>query len=108
MLNEPGDAVIIHTGWSKLWGKDNARYTTTRLGLGVAAAEWLARQDPMIVGADNGPFIMQPLKAPGFQRLDGGVGRSAMISASRSGITGFVTCRSQPASSALRRSSACP
>ena len=23
---QPGDAVIINTGWGKLWGKDNARY----------------------------------------------------------------------------------
>ena len=22
---QPGDAVIINTGWGKLWGKDNAR-----------------------------------------------------------------------------------
>ncbi len=21
-----GDAIIIHTGWGKLWGKENARY----------------------------------------------------------------------------------
>ena len=26
MTIQPGDAVIIHTGWGKLWGKDNARY----------------------------------------------------------------------------------
>jgi hypothetical protein len=23
---QPGDAVIIHTGWARLWDKDNARY----------------------------------------------------------------------------------
>ena len=23
---QPGDAVLIHTGWGTLWGKDNARY----------------------------------------------------------------------------------
>ena len=23
---QPGDAVIIHTGWGRLWGTDNARY----------------------------------------------------------------------------------
>jgi kynurenine formamidase len=50
---QPGDAVIIHTGWGRLWGKENARYTKTSPGIGVAAAEWLARQDPMLVGADN-------------------------------------------------------
>ena len=24
---QPGDAVIIHSGWGKLWAKDNARRT---------------------------------------------------------------------------------
>src|SRR5262249_47262525 len=36
---EPGDAVIIHTGWGKLWGKDNARFAGSCPGIGVAAAE---------------------------------------------------------------------
>ena len=50
---QAGDAVIIHTGWGKLWGKDNARYSRGNPGLGIAASEWLARQDPMLVGADT-------------------------------------------------------
>lgn len=50
---QAGDAVILHTGWGKLWGKDNARYARNCPGIGVAAAEWLAKQDPMLVGADN-------------------------------------------------------
>ena len=57
---QPGDAVIIHTGWGRLWGKDNARYTKTCPGLGVAAAEWLARQDPMLVGSDNWGIGVSP------------------------------------------------
>ena len=50
---QPGDAVIVHTGWGTLWGKDNARYSRTSPGLGATAAEWVVRQDPMLVGADN-------------------------------------------------------
>ncbi len=50
---QPGDGVIINTGWGRLWGKDNARYMKTEPGIGVAAAEWLVRQDPMLVGSDN-------------------------------------------------------
>src|SRR5437879_10440109 len=49
----PGDAVIIHTGWGKLYGKDNARFVKSTPGVGVAAAEWLAKQDPLLVGSDN-------------------------------------------------------
>jgi kynurenine formamidase len=61
---QPGDAVLIHTGWGKLWGKDNARYTKTNPGLGTSAAEWLARQDPMLVGADNAPINVMPEADP--------------------------------------------
>ena len=49
----PGDAVLINTGWSTLWSKDTARYVGRHSGPGSAGAEWLARQDPMLVGADN-------------------------------------------------------
>ncbi len=61
---QPGNAVIIHTGWGKLWGKDNARYAKTCPGIGVAAAEWLAKQDPMLVGADNWPVEVAPNPDP--------------------------------------------
>lgn len=50
---QTGDAVIINTGFGRLWGKDNVRYYRTQPGLGVGAAEWLARQNPMIVGSDT-------------------------------------------------------
>ena len=69
---QPGDAVLIHTGWGTLWGKDNARYQRASPGLGTAAAEWLAKQDPMLVGADNGAVEITPnpdpqLAGPGHQ-----------------------------------------
>src|SRR5215831_4282425 len=61
---QPGDAVIINTGWSRLWGKDNARYMRGNPGIGVAAAEWLATQDPMLVGADSPPVEINPNPDP--------------------------------------------
>jgi kynurenine formamidase len=57
---QPGDAVIIHTGWGKLWGKDNARYVKSCPGIGVDAAQWLAKQDPMLLGADKWPVEVAP------------------------------------------------
>ena len=57
---QPGDAVIVHTGWGQLWGKDNARYVKSCPGLGIAAASWLAKQDPMLVGSDNWPVEVGP------------------------------------------------
>lgn len=61
---QPGDAVIIHTGWGKLWETDNTRYSKTRPGIGVAAAEWLALQDPMLVGSDNVGVEVEPNPDP--------------------------------------------
>ena len=52
--------MLIHTGWGTLWGKDNARYQRGSPGLGTAAAEWLAKQDPMLVGADNSAVEVSP------------------------------------------------
>jgi kynurenine formamidase len=69
---QPGDAVLIHTGWGKLWGKDNARYVKSCPGVGVAAAQWLVKQDPILVGSDNWPVEVAPnpdsqLSLPGHQ-----------------------------------------
>ncbi len=57
---QPGDAVIINTGWGRLWDKEGDRYLRTNPGLTTAAAEWLAKQDPMLIGADNGPVGVTP------------------------------------------------
>jgi kynurenine formamidase len=64
MSIQAGDALIVHTGWGKLWGKDNARYMKTDPGLGVAAAEWLATQSPMLVGSDNWSVEVNPNPDP--------------------------------------------
>jgi kynurenine formamidase len=61
---EPGDAVLIHTGWGAHWGVDNARYQGSSPGIGVAAAQWLVEQDPMLVGADNGGVEVAPNPDP--------------------------------------------
>lgn len=61
---EPGDAVIINTGWGQLWESDVPRFLGRAPGIGVAAAEWLAAQDPMLVGADNQPVEIQPNPDP--------------------------------------------
>ena len=43
-----------------MWGKDNPRYLKSNPGIGVAAAQWLAGQDPMLVGADNWSVEVAP------------------------------------------------
>jgi kynurenine formamidase len=61
---QPGDAIIINTGWGKLWGKDNARYAKTNPGLGVKAAEFLIAKDPLLLGADTAPVEVAPNPDP--------------------------------------------
>ncbi|HZR02260.1 MAG TPA: cyclase family protein [Burkholderiales bacterium] len=50
---QAGDAVLIHSGYGKLWGVDNAQYNKDTPGIGAPAAEWLAKQDIMLIGADT-------------------------------------------------------
>jgi kynurenine formamidase len=61
---QAGDAILINTGWHKLWGKDNARYGKSNPGIGVKAAQWLIAKDPMLLGADNGPVEVSPNPDP--------------------------------------------
>jgi kynurenine formamidase len=57
---QAGDAIVINTGWGKLWGKDNARYVKSCPGIGIKAAEWLVAKDPMLLGSDNWPVEVSP------------------------------------------------
>ena len=57
---QPGDAVLVRTGWSAFWGKDNARYVKSNPGIGVEAAQWLAIRNPMLVGSDNWSIEVAP------------------------------------------------
>src|SRR3546814_20629908 len=61
---EPGDAVVIHTGWGKLWATDNPRYVKSCPGIGAGAALWLAEQDPKLLGPANRPVAGAPQPNP--------------------------------------------
>lgn len=50
---EPGDIVLIRTGWGRFFGVDNARYLEGEAGIDVLAARWLTRQDVVAIGCDN-------------------------------------------------------
>jgi kynurenine formamidase len=51
---EPGDAIMIRTGWGKLYTeKDKGRYLASTPGIGIEAGEWLIKQNPMLVGSDT-------------------------------------------------------
>ncbi len=51
-----GDAVLIYTGFSKLWMRDNAKYLGYAPGVGEACAEWLAAQRISVAGSDTSSF----------------------------------------------------
>jgi kynurenine formamidase len=56
----PGDVALIHTGWGALWMKDNAKYVQTCPGIGVDAAQFLAAEEVVVVGADNWGVEVSP------------------------------------------------
>ncbi len=57
---QPGDAIIIHTGWGRLWDTEPARYAKGNPGIGVKAAEFLIAKDPVLLGADTAPVEVSP------------------------------------------------
>jgi kynurenine formamidase len=70
----PGDVVLLHTGWGSLWMKDNARFTASAPGIGVAAGQMLADAEVVVVGADTWGVEVMPnpdssLSAPVHQLL---------------------------------------
>jgi kynurenine formamidase len=51
---EAGDAVMINTGWGKLYNvKDKDKYLKSSPGIGIDAGKWLIEQNPMLVGTDT-------------------------------------------------------
>ncbi|MCA9026955.1 MAG: cyclase family protein [Planctomycetaceae bacterium] len=56
----PGDVVLLRTGHSKLWIKDNETYNSGEPGIGLEAARWLIEQNVAIVGADNWGIEVDP------------------------------------------------
>jgi kynurenine formamidase len=55
-----GDAALVHTGWGRLWGQDNARYGGSAPGLGIGAATWLAARNVLLMGTDTASIEVTP------------------------------------------------
>ncbi len=61
-----GDAVLIRTGWGRLWTVDNARFIKGEPGIGLEAADFLVKRNVMIVGADNWAVEVRPYPDQGL------------------------------------------
>jgi kynurenine formamidase len=48
-----GDVVLVHTGWGSLWLEDNAKFTGSAPGIGLAAAQYLVEREIVIAGSDT-------------------------------------------------------
>jgi len=59
-----GDAVLFHTGWGGLWGKDNALFLSGEPGPGIATVDWLYRHHVAITGADTWSYGPVPGEDP--------------------------------------------
>jgi kynurenine formamidase len=60
----PGDAVLFHTGWGRLYAVDNAAYLDGEPGPGMALAEWLVEHRVAITGCDTWSFGPVPAEDP--------------------------------------------
>ena len=50
---EPGDIALIHTGWGRYFGIDNARYLQGEPGIDLPGARWLIARGVVAIGCDN-------------------------------------------------------
>lgn len=60
----PGDAVLFHTGWGALYGRDNEQFLSGEPGPGLEVVRWLYARKIAITGADTWSFGPVPGEDP--------------------------------------------
>jgi kynurenine formamidase len=63
---QPGDSVLIRTGYGRFFEADRAKYAGFRPGPGEAAARWLASRKIFLAGDDQMSFEVVPEKGTIF------------------------------------------
>lgn len=48
-----GDAVLVRTGWLRVWDADPQRFNAGEPGINLDGAAWLAERDVVAIGVDN-------------------------------------------------------
>jgi kynurenine formamidase len=61
---QPGDIVLIRTGWARYYGVQNDHYVEAWPGIGLSCAEWLSEQRVVAVGADTIGLEVYPGEDP--------------------------------------------
>jgi kynurenine formamidase len=56
----PGDGVLFHTGWGRLWGIDDDRYGSGEPGPGMELARWLVDRRVALTGCDTWSYGAYP------------------------------------------------
>ena len=64
LIVTPGDAVLFHTGWGRLWDDDPAQYPTGQPGPGRAVGAWLADHRVALTGCDTWSYGPVPAEDP--------------------------------------------
>ncbi len=57
---KPKDCVLLRTGFSKYWKKDNERFLTSHAGVNLESARYLVEQGVSVVGGDTPTFEVLP------------------------------------------------
>src|SRR5437899_1088263 len=63
---QPGDSVLIRTGYGKFFEADRAKYSAFRPGPGESAARWLAGKKIFLTGDDQMSYEVVPQKGTIF------------------------------------------
>ncbi len=61
---QPGDTVLLRTGWGRFYGVDNPKYCASEPGIDLGAARWLTDRGVYAIGSDT----MAVEVLPGEQR----------------------------------------
>jgi kynurenine formamidase len=55
-----GDAILFHSGWGRLWIKDNAKFSAGGPGIGLEVARWVADRGLCLTGGDTASVEVVP------------------------------------------------
>ena len=59
-----GDAILFHTGWGRLWMKDNAKFSAGGPGPGLEVARWVIERGLCLTGGDTSSVEVVPNPDP--------------------------------------------